>query len=255
MNDSALPTAEALAQRLSALATLGQRLAHDFDNILTGVIGFAELALAEVPKSSAANRYLAEILQVSEHGIALTQRLHLFQRSGTVHLGPTDPARVIHEAVARLGAELPGSITISAPLTTKLPLVQIDAAPLHTALEQLLNNALDSCQTAGAIQIDALPITIEQPDLVNWLGGIRPGPHVEIAVTDSGSGISAEVRSKLIVEPFFTTKPKHRGLGLPIAFRILTAHQAGLSFSALDATGCTVRMAVPIATSEGKSEW
>lgn len=249
VNHAGFANSEILGQRLADLAGLARRVAHDFDNVLTGIIGFAELSLACSDKSSPPHAYLSELLRVCENGIQLTRRLHFFHACGEVSLSPSDPASVIRAEVERLRKSLPATVELGATIETAVPLVRLDQEPVRHVLAQILTNAIESCPERGRIEIRARTTEIGDADTSSWLGALKAGRYVEIAVVDSGNGFSEEARRRLVAEPFFTTKPKHRGLGLPIAFRILHAHGGGLRFESQPGQ-CMVRIALPAASSQ-----
>lgn len=249
VTETQFPSSEALAQRLNDLAGLSRRVAHDFDNILTGIVGFAELSLAQLETSSAPHRYLSDLLRVCEQGIQLTQRLHYFHRCGTARPGSTELPRILREEVERLRHEQPVSLEVDVQIANALPPIAIESEPVRQVVGQILTNAAEAVQGSGRIEMRAQMIHVDAAETGSWIGAVGDGPYVEIRVVDNGAGIPAELRQRLIVEPFFTTKPRHRGLGLPIAFRILHAHRGGLQLDASPAGGCSVRVALPTAAS------
>src|SRR5205823_5535480 len=112
-----------------------------------------------------------------------------------------------------------------------LPYVAIDPEPLQHVLTQLLDNARESLGPTGtgSLTLSAHGAELDAAACAGLYGCARPGPHVEVRVADSGSGLEADVRRRLFREPFLTTKPRHRGLGLAVVYRILSAHHGGFS--------------------------
>jgi CheY-like chemotaxis protein len=102
-------------------------------------------------------------------------------------------------------------------------------------------------QSAGAASVSVRAVDLTADDCLELYGDARPGPHVEIAVTDSGTGLSAEGAKRLFAEPFFSTKPRRRGFGLAIAYGVLHAHHGGLRLRPGAAGGMVAEAYLPVA--------
>ncbi|MFO0804767.1 MAG: ATP-binding protein [Gemmataceae bacterium] len=238
-------------QRLADAGVVAGRMAHDFDNILTGILGFTDLALPLTAPGTLANSHLSEIAKVGQRGIAFTQQLHAFNRAGEPKPTPGSVAATLGREEARLKPQVPPGVKIEKELPVNLPAVAIDAAPLQAALGHLFENAIEACGKTGHVRISAKLAEFGESEARGYLGKCSPGPHLIVSFADSGPGIKPEVRKRLIAEPFFTTKVRHRGLGLATAYRIATAHRGGLQIDSVPApgTGTIVRLALPLAVS------
>jgi len=237
-----------LSQRLADAAVVAGRIAHDFDNILTGILGFADLALPLVPSGSQPASYLLEITKGGQRGTAFTQQLHLLNRSGESKPTPGSVVATLGREEARLRPTMHAAVKIEKDVPTGLPAVAVDAAPLQVALGHLFENAVEACPKGGVIRIHAKVVELTEADARTYLGKVSPGPYLAISFTDSGTGIKPDVRKKLFVEPFHTTKIRHRGLGLATTFRIAAAHRGGLQIDAVPSpgTGTVVRLVLPL---------
>ncbi len=116
-------------------------------------------------------------------------------------------------------------------------------------LGHLMENAIEACPQGGVVRVTARTVELSDADAKTYLGKPVGGSHLLVTITDSGIGIKPDVRRRLLVEPFFTTKVRHRGLGLAIAYRILCAHRGGIQIDAVPApgTGTQVRVVLPLA--------
>jgi CheY-like chemotaxis protein len=132
-------------------------------------------------------------------------------------------------------------------LADGLPRAAIDAGPLRQVLAVLLENARDAMQAAGAVSVASRAVDLSADDCLNLYGDARPGSYVEIAVTDAGPGLSADVAKRLFADLFFTNKPRRRGFGLAIAYGILHAHHGGLRLRPAPTGGTIAEIYVPIA--------
>jgi signal transduction histidine kinase len=240
---------ERLQQRLQDAAIMAGRMAHDFDNILTGIIGFSDLSVPLVPAGSQVARYLGEIAKVGQRGIVFTQQLHQMSRAGQAKPLPGNVAAAVAKEENRLRTQLPNGGRIATEIPAGLPPVGMEMVPLGTVIGHLLENAAEACSSQGRVAVAARIVELNAADTLGYLGNLKPGAHVELTVRDDGPGISPENRAKLFVEPFFTTKVRHRGLGLAIVYRALFAHNGGIRFAPAvpGEPGTTVHVLVPLA--------
>ena len=235
-----------LRQRLHDAAIISGRVAHAFDNVLTGIVGFAELALSQATDPTL-QQYLGEVLQASQLGIQLTQQMHQFNRCATPGTGPTRVALVAADEEGRLRQTLNPRVTLTVAVPNDLPPVAIDPDPLRQVLGHLLDNACESLSGGGTVSLSARLSALDEPACGRLFGSPRPGRCLEVTIADSGGGLSPEARQRLFREPFFTSKPRHRGLGLAIVYRILHAHHGGFQLEAGPQGGTVARVFLPLA--------
>jgi CheY-like chemotaxis protein len=136
-----------------------------------------------------------------------------------------------------------------APLD-ELPDVAIGAEALGMILGHLLSNAREAIATSGSITLEVRQTELTSRQCLTMLGNALAGPHLEVCVTDTGSGISPEVRERLFIEPFFSTKPRHRGLGLASVYGLLYVHHGAIRLEPGSERGTTVSFWLPLAGSE-----
>lgn len=231
-----------LDQRLADAAVIAGRMAHDFDNILTGIIGFADLTAPLVPAGSQAAKFVAEIAKVGHRGIVFTQQLHQLSRSASTKPSPGG----IAAAFAKESAKFSASAEVRADLPAGLPAVAMEPGPLSAVLGHLLANAVEATPAVGGVSVSARVVDLSAADAAGYLGAVSPGPHVEVTVIDSGPGIKPDTRARLFADPFVTTKVRHRGLGLAIVYRTLAAHRGGVRIGPADpGPGTAARFVVP----------
>ncbi len=241
-----VPDPHRLQQRLSDAAIIAGRMAHDFDNILTGIIGFSDLTLPLLPGGSPAVNYVTEIAKVGQRGIQFTQQLHQLSRSGQVKGTPGSVALALSREENRLRPQIPAGLTIDKDIPPQLPMPAMDTALLQIVLGHILENAVEACPSGGRILCQARLQTISATEARSYLGRLAPGDHVVVTISDTGEGLKPEVRRRLFVEPFFTTKVRHRGLGLAIAYRILWVHHGGIRIGPAPHGGTQVAVALPL---------
>jgi signal transduction histidine kinase/CheY-like chemotaxis protein len=233
-------------RREEAVAITG-RLAHDFGNILTGVLGFAELALTQLPAGSTGHRHVHEIHQAAQKGARFIQELSLFSKRRPSAIGQASPAMVLAELRARLQAGWGPGIPLELDLPANLPAVALDTDLLRHVLGQLLDNAREAIEGSGKVSVTARVATLTEEEGLDYLGAPAAGECVEMAVRDTGGGMAPEIERRLWHELFVTSKPAHRGLGLAVVQSVLQAHRGGLRIESAPTLGTTVRVVLPVA--------
>lgn len=240
---------ERLNQRLADAALIAGRMAHDFDNLLQGIIGFSDLTMPMLQPGTQAASFVAEIGKVGQRGITFTQQLHHLSRSGQTKPTPGAVPLAITKEQTRLRAVAPLGLRFENDLPNTLPGVAVEAGPLQIVLGHILENAVEACPQGGVVRVAARSVELTDADMRTYLGRVGAGAYLQITVSDTGAGIKPEVRRRLFVEPFFTTKVRHRGLGLAIAYRVLCAHRGGILIEPVPSpgSGTQVRVVLPLA--------
>ncbi|MEQ8492994.1 MAG: PAS domain-containing protein, partial [Gammaproteobacteria bacterium] len=236
------------AQKMEAIGQLTGGVAHDFNNILCSVLGFAALARRRFGDhvDGKLGEYLEAITSAGERGRDLVAKMLAFSRSEATAT-PTAIAAgtVIREAVDMLAAVIPSSIRFEASLDPATPPVVADPAELHQALVNLVVNARDASGEHGHIRV----VLRACEDAHGECGACHraiEGSYVELAVHDDGCGIAPDILPRLF-EPFFTTKEVSRGTGLGLAVVHGVAHRAGghVQVASRPGAGTTVRLLLP----------
>ncbi|MFO0879982.1 MAG: response regulator [Gemmataceae bacterium] len=236
-------------QRLETAADVTRRLAHDFGNVLTGILGFTELALTQqVPANTALHSYLTEVHRAAQSGAQFTHQLRLFSRRQSSGSRCSHLPSLLAEEEARLFTVQPTGLHVFLNMPENLPAVAIDPDNLHQILGAVLDNAREALQGAGAINITARQVELTAADCQELYGNPQPGPHIEVVIVDTGSGLTAEASSKLFSEPFFTTKARRRGFGLMVVYGILQAQKGGIRLHPGEECGVVTRLLLPIST-------
>src|SRR5262249_37974329 len=120
------------------------------------------------------------------------------------------------------------NVRIESDVAAALPAVAVEGGGLQMILGHLLDNAVEASTKDGLVQVTARLVELAPADLAGFLGRPATGPHVEVRIADSGPGLPDEARRRVFVEPFFTTKFRHRGLSLAVVYRMLYAHRRGV---------------------------
>lgn len=241
---------EQLNQRLADAALIAGRIAHDFDNVLTGIMGFAELCRDRLEPGSDTNRFVSEIARAGDRGIEFTKQLHQFSRGHQTRPQPSSLASVVTAETKILpDRHRANPLTVQTSVPNDLPSLRMDSGLVGVILRHLLDNAVEAMTSSGMVAVEASVRDLNHAAEINYLGRVSPGRYVEVQIHDSGSGITPAVRERLFTEPLYTTKFRHRGLGLATVFRILYAHEGGIRLDdrAEPHSGTVARFLVPAA--------
>jgi signal transduction histidine kinase/FixJ family two-component response regulator len=233
-------------RNLEQAAAITGRVAHDFGNVVTALLGFAELALSQLAPGSPPHQHVSEIYQAAQQGAQMIRKLSLFSRRRCPNgQRLTALQMALSGEIARIQKSWQPTVLFKPDLPGQLPLVAVDGESLRAVFQQLLDNARESIQREGVVTLSARPVELSEEACLAFLGSPVPGPALEIVVSDNGSGISSEVRGRLLREVFVTTKPGRRGFGLSVVYGILQANQGGLQIEAGAQGGTTVRVVLP----------
>ncbi len=239
-------------QALETLAQATRRLAHDLGNVFTGILGFTELGLGHpTPGTALVQSYLTEVFRSAQNGARLINQLRLFSRRQQVPTGSSRPGEVIREEINRINtlAEHAGKIRDS--LGTDWPPTALEKEQLRLIIAAVLENAVEASPTLGGVSLAGRTVDLEADHCADYFGDLRPGPHFLVSIVDSGPGLTPEGWKRVLVEPFFTTKPRRRGLGLAVAYGILHGHRGGIRLRPRPEGGVLVEVVLPLASPPG----
>ena len=233
------------SQKIEAIGQLTGGLAHDFNNLLTVITGNLEM-LEMSFKDSNQRELLKDAQDAAQDGAKLIGQLLAFGRRQPLNPKPTDLAPLISNFSELLRRTLGESIELHIRVTGSGNLCVVDAPQLQNALLNLAINARDAMPRGGKLTIDISRTRLDV-DYAQMYPDIRTGRYVLVAVTDTGSGMSEEVRQRAF-EPFFTTKPTGAGTGLGLSMVYGFVKQSGghiQIYSELE-QGTSVRIFLPL---------
>jgi CheY-like chemotaxis protein len=228
-------------RQLESIAALSGGIAHDYNNLLTAIMGNISLALDHVADNTAAHRLLEQALEASRAAKTLTRRLITFSKGGKPQRRPTHIVRVVENAAA---FSLSGSnigFKLSAP--DGIWSADVDAQQIGQAIHNLVINAMESMPSGGTVRIGFENRSIDSPNSI-----LAPGRYVDIAITDHGVGIPDEHIDR-IFDPYFSTKGKGTdrgtGLGLSISHSIIAKHGGDITVASRVGRGTTFHVMLP----------
>jgi PAS domain S-box-containing protein len=233
------------SQKMESIGRLAGGIAHDFNNMLTGIMGYTELALSELDENHPVYRKLKIIDSSSQKASALTRQLLAFSRKQILDMRTVN-LNVIVQNMIKLFERLIGD-DIQLKLKTKRKVMNIKADPVQVEqiLMNLVVNGRDAMPGGGYLTIETKDVKLSKK-YVKEHKGLKPGSYVRLTVSDTGTGMEEDVMDK-VFEPFFTTKPtgKGTGLGLSTVFGIIKQHNGHISIHSEMESGTTFRVFFP----------
>lgn len=234
------------AQKMESLGTLAGGIAHDFNNILTGILGFAQLALSDLDPGHPATPWLDGILKSGERAKGLVQQILTFSRKTESMRGPVRLQLLARESLDLLRSTLPAMVRLDHELDPGCPPLLADPTEIHQVILNLCTNAWHALpEASGTIEVKLAPQEVS-PEFALEHPPLKPGPHVLLTVRDNGKGMSAATLER-IFEPFFTTKEagKGTGLGLAVVHSVVEGHGGAILVQSAPDAGTTFRIFLP----------
>jgi signal transduction histidine kinase len=205
----------AQAQKMEAVGRLAGGVAHDFNNVLTTIIGYSDLVLMQLSTDDPLRRELDEIRRAGERAATLTRQLLAFSRKQMVQPRIVNINNIVTETSKFLGRLIGEDIEMVTTLEQELWHVKADPGQLEQVLMNLVVNARDAMTNGGKLTIETFNVSLNEDYSLSHLA-VTPGRYVILAVSDNGCGMDADTQAH-IFEPFFTTKEHGKGTGLGLS--------------------------------------
>ncbi|MCE9582748.1 MAG: response regulator [Planctomycetes bacterium] len=240
------------SQKLNAIGRLAGGIAHDFNNLLTVIIGYSQVLHDRFAGDPESRTDLDEILKASERAAGLTRQLLVFSRKQVVQPKRLDVNEVLGEMDRMLRRLIGEDVQFAVISKDQAWPVRADAGHLQQVIMNLVLNARDAMPRGGKLTIETANTVLD--DSASKRVGLSAGEYLVISVTDTGTGMSADVRARLF-EPFFTTKKvgQGTGLGLSTAYGIVTQSLGNITVYSEVGHGSTFRVYLPRLRDENSS--
>jgi PAS domain S-box-containing protein len=203
------------SQKMEAIGRLAGGVAHDFNNILTAILLYSELALGHIENQDALRKDIEEIKKAGQRAVSLTRQLLAFSRKQVLQPVILDLNTVVADMDKMLQRVIGEDIELVTILSPKLGYVKADPGQIEQVILNLAINSRDAMPQGGKLIIETANVSSEEIQCYTKVS-ITPGPYVMLAITDTGMGMDLETQSHLF-EPFFTTKEQGKGTGLGLA--------------------------------------
>lgn len=203
------------SQKMEAMGRLAGGVAHDFNNMLTAILSYARMLSDGLPEGDPMRLDLEQIITAAERSAGLTRQLLAFSRRQLIQPQLLDLGHVVHGVEGMLRRVIGEDVVLRVDVAPSLPPVIGDVGQIEQVLVNLVVNARDAMPQGGLLTVELREIKLEQPRIAR-MSTIPPARYVQLAVTDTGVGMSEDTLGH-IFEPFFTTKPTGQGTGLGLA--------------------------------------
>jgi signal transduction histidine kinase len=234
-------------QKLESLGVLAGGIAHDFNNLLMGILGYADLAMLEIPKTPPAAQYIAEVENATRQAAELCKQMLAYSGKGRFVLERLLLHEVVEEMVQLLRVSISKHAVLKLDFAPDLPTIEADRSQIRQVVMNLVINASESLKDkSGVISLVTGIMGCDDEYLADTVlaDELTDGQYVYLEVSDSGCGMDAETKSK-IFEPFFTTKFTGRGLGLAAVLGIVRGHRGAIKVYSEPGRGTTVKVLFP----------
>jgi PAS domain S-box-containing protein len=236
------------SQKLDAIGKLTGGVAHDFNNMLTVIAGTTEILVSDLGDKPHLQAVAVLINQAADRCTGLIQHLLAFARKQPLQPRNVDINATIFDIAKLLRPTLGEQIEVESILERGMPTALVDPSQLANALINLAINARDAMPDGGKLMLETANVVLDAGYAQNN-ADVRPGAYVMIAVSDTGAGMSAEVRDK-VFEPFFTTKEtgKGTGLGLSMVYGFVKQSGGHIKVYSEEGHGTSIKLYLPVAS-------
>ena len=244
------------SQKMEAIGQLAGGVAHDFNNLLAGIMGNAQLLEMKLDPDTKEAGFAQQIDQAAARAADLTGQLLAFSRKGKLQSTSIDVHALIDEVIALLSRSIDKRIDIRRTLQAEPSAILGDPTQLQNALLNLGVNARDAMtDSGGALTFATRTVMLDAEYCRQHSEEIPPGQYLQIDVSDTGMGMSAETQ-KRIFEPFYTTKAKGKGTGLGLAgvYGCIKSHHGMIRVESKPEVGTTFKLLLPVAEALTETE-
>ncbi len=238
------------SQKMEAVGRLAGGVAHDLNNLLTPILGYAELLIIESDAGDLRRESLDQIINAGTRARDLVSQLLAFGRKQTLEYKPLDLNRPLNGLEKLLRRTIREDVHLNIVPSAIVRTVLADSGQIEQVIMNLAVNAADAMPGGGRLTIEILPFKLDE-EYAATHPEVTPGDHVMLAVSDTGCGMSEDIRSQ-IFEPFYTTKGKAgTGLGLATVYGIVKQHGGHIWVYSEPGKGTTFKIYLPAAESSG----
>ncbi len=239
------------ALRMQMVGQLASGVAHNFNNIISAILGYSEMANSEVEPGGKAARRIAEIERAAERGRDLVDSILTFGRRPDARSSLVSVTELLNEAASLLRASLPSSVELVVARAPGGLTVFGERAQLQQIIINLCRNAAQAMGDSGRIDVSADRQHLTTPRVFTS-GELESGSYAHIAVSDAGPGFGEDVAKRLF-EPFFTTRPAGTGLGLATVRKIVRDHDGAIDVASAPGKGSRFEIWLPAAKTDAST--
>ncbi|NQT93561.1 MAG: response regulator [Lentisphaerae bacterium] len=235
------------AQKMEAIGTLAGGVAHDFNNILTPILGYTEMCLYSTEESTEVHKYLQEVMKAVNRAKDLVKQILTFSRQMEPEGRPIRVSPIVKEALTLMRATIPPNVDIRRAVKTERDVIQGNPTQIHQVLMNLCINAVHAMEEQGGVLEVLMSDFLLSRAASTEFPQLNPGRYLRISVRDTGCGMDRETMDR-IFEPFFTTKHIGRGtgMGLSVVHGIISGLNGGITVESEKGEGTVFHIVLPI---------
>jgi len=233
------------ARRYESLGVLAGGIAHDFNNLLTVILGNAAVVRSGVGGGSPLDAHLGEIETACKRAAHLCSQMTAYAGVGRMSVGPVDAGALLRQLEPTLRADA-GAARFTLSVAPDLPPLHGEPFQVRQAVRNVVTNAGEATPPGGWVKVEVERRVVREGESGAYVLAPPPGEYVAVRVSDSGSGMTVEVKAKAF-DPFFSTRFAGRGLGLAAVLGIVRGHRGGVRLSSALNRGTLVELLFPIA--------
>jgi len=232
------------AQKMESIGRLAGGIAHEFNNLLGGILGYASLLLSDLKEDHPFYQDIQTIAETAKKAADLTNRLLAFARGGKYQVTTLDVHKIAEDVLAILSSSIDPNIRLETHFTQNPWPVRGDARQIHQAFMNVCLNAIEAMPGGGKLVFKTENVLFKESEKLPL--GLSVGEYVCITISDTGVGMDERVKSR-VFEPFFTTKPgqEKKGLGLSVVYGIVKNHGGAVEIQSELGKGTEVKLYFP----------
>ena len=241
-----MQTKLASSEKFQALGQMASGVAHDFNNILSGIMGYAEMALYDIPEKSRARKSIEQVLKASNRAEDLVKQILAFSRQSDQERKPIQVHHIVKEALKLVRVSLPTTIDIRQNISTHGTTVLADPTQIHQILMNLCTNAHHAMrEKGGVLEVSLAPVELDKTEVDDY-PDLKPGSYLKLSISDTGDGMDSSTMQR-IFDPYFTTKEKGLGIGmgLSVVHGIVKRHNGAIKAFSKPGKGTTFHVLLP----------
>ncbi|MEE9466275.1 MAG: response regulator, partial [Candidatus Neomarinimicrobiota bacterium] len=234
------------AHQMETIGTMAGGIAHEFNNLLMGIMSYAELGRINSTKDSEFREYFNNIVVQAQRGAELVKQILAFSRQTALDLQPTDMVELLNPTLTFLRTSIEENITFKLEVDPDITPVMADSNHLQLTITNLAMNSRDAMPRGGTLTFHLSRIQIDE-ETAAAINDAQPGDYVRLSIIDSGVGIPANMLDR-VIDPFYSTKGtgKGSGLGLSQAYGVIRQHYGFLTIDSKIGQGTTVNLYLPV---------
>uniref|UniRef100_UPI0026E95504 PocR ligand-binding domain-containing protein n=1 Tax=Malonomonas rubra TaxID=57040 RepID=UPI0026E95504 len=243
------------SQKMEAIGTLAGGVAHDFNNILSAILGYTQLALRNQSGDGKTRSYLKNVISAAERARELVKQILMFSRKGERRHELIRLDTVVLEAIRLLQKTIPATVRIQVDVDAATGYVQADSTQIHQVVLNLCTNSYHSLpEQGGEISVSLNPCVVDAVTAAHY-PNLRQGHYGQLTVADNGTGIPPEIMPR-IFDPFFTTKQQGQGtgMGLAVTHGIVQSHDGAIDVESDVGQGTTFKVFFPLCDKQPKDQ-